>query len=88
MPSGSDFRALERRNRRETVELVLAFIVLFLVLGAAFDFFAGTLQFYDGHLVGAPVFMVLALIFALIQSSISYFGGAPLILLSVHAQPN
>jgi heat shock protein HtpX len=85
MPPGSDFRALERRNRRETVALVLAFILLFLALGCAFDFFAGTLQFQNGHLVGAPLFMVLALIFALIQSSISYFGGAPLILLSVHA---
>jgi heat shock protein HtpX len=85
MPPGSDFRALERRNRRETVELILVFILLFLALGAAFDFFAGTLQIQNGHLVGAPVFMVLALIFALIQSTISYFGGAPLILLSVHA---
>jgi heat shock protein HtpX len=87
MPAASDFRALERQNRRDTVVLIAAFIVLFLLIGAAFDFFAGTLQIHQGHLYGAPIFMVLALIFASVQSTVSYFGGAPLILLSVHAQP-
>jgi heat shock protein HtpX len=86
MPAASDFRALESRNRRETVMLIGAFIVLFLILGCGFDFFAGTLRIRDGHLYGAPFFMVLALIFASIQSMVSYFGGAPLILASVHAQ--
>jgi heat shock protein HtpX len=87
MPAASDFRALERQNRRDTVVLIGAFIVLFLLIGAAFDFFAGTLQIHQGHLYGAPIFMGLALIFASVQSTVSYFGGAPLILLSVHAQP-
>jgi heat shock protein HtpX len=86
MPA-SDFRALERRNRRDTVVLVGTFILLFLLLGCAFDFLAGTLQIHQRHLYGAPVFIVLALIFASVQSVVSYFGGAPLILLSVHAQP-
>ncbi len=86
MPAASDFRALERQNRRDTVVLVTSFILLFLVIGGAFDFFAGTLRFRQGHLYGAPIFMGLALIFASIQSTVSYFGGAPLILLSVHAQ--
>ena len=87
MPAASDFRALERQNRRDTVVLIAAFILLFLLIGGAFDFFAGTLQIHHGHLYGAPVFMGLALIFASVQSVVSFFGGAPLILLSVHAQP-
>jgi heat shock protein HtpX len=87
MPAASDFRELERRNRRETVVLIGAFVVLFLLIGCAFDFYAGTLQIHQGHLYGVPLFMFLALIFASIQSMISYFGGARLIVLSVHAQP-
>jgi heat shock protein HtpX len=87
MAAAADFRALERQNRRETVLLVAAFIIIFLLIGAAFDFFAGTLRFHNGHLSGAPVFMFLALIFASVQSMVSYFGGAPLILRSVHGQP-
>jgi hypothetical protein len=42
MPAASDFRALERQNRRETVVLVSGFIVIFLLIGGAFDFFGGT----------------------------------------------
>jgi heat shock protein HtpX len=87
MPAGSDFRALEASNRRDTVVLIGAFMLLFLLLGCGFDFFAGTLQIHHGHLSGAPVFMVIALIFASVQSMVSYFAGAPLILLSVHAEP-
>jgi heat shock protein HtpX len=87
MPAASDFRALEARNRRETLVLLGGFIVLFLILGCGFDFFAGTLRISNGHLAGVPVFMFFALIFASVQSLISYFAGAPLILLSVHAQP-
>ena len=87
MPAASDFRALERQNRRDTVVLIGAFIVLFLLIGCAFDFLAGTLQIHQGRIYGAPIFVVLALIFASVQSTVSYFAGAPLILLSVHAQP-
>ena len=87
MPPASDFRALEHQNQRDTVVLVGAFILLFLLIGCGFDFLAGTLQIHQGHISGAPVFMILALIFASVQSVVSYFGGAPLILLSVHAQP-
>ncbi len=87
MPAASDFRALEGRNRRETVVLIGAFIVLFLLIGCAFDFYAGTLQIHQGHVYGVPLFMALALIFASVQSMVSYFGGARLIVLSVHAQP-
>ena len=87
MATASDFRALERQNRRETILLVIGFILLFLLIGIAFDFFAGTLRFRNGHLYGMPIFMVCALAFASVQSTVSFFGGAPLILLSVHAQP-
>ncbi len=87
MPAGSDFRALERQNRRDTVVLIGAFMLLFLLIGGAFDLFAGTLRIRQGHVSGTPIFMGLALIFASVQSTVSYFGGAPLILLSVHAQP-
>ena len=87
MPAASDFRALEASNRRDTVMLIGAFMMLFLLLGCGFDFFAGTLQIRGGHLTGVPVFSVFALIFASVQSMISYFAGAPLILASVHAQP-
>src|SRR5271166_814785 len=87
MPAASDFRALEHQNRRDTVVLIGAFMLLFLLLGCGFDFFAGTLRITNGRLHGAPVFMVVALIFASVQSMVSYFAGAPLILLSVHAQP-
>jgi heat shock protein HtpX len=87
MPTAFDFRTLEGKNRRDTVVLIAAFIVLFLLIGCAFDFFAGTFKIQQGHLYGAPIFMGLALIFASVQSVVSYFGGAPLILLSVHAQP-
>jgi heat shock protein HtpX len=87
MPAASDFRALERQNRRETVMLVSGFIIVFLLIGGAFDLFAGTIQIRNGHLYGAPVFMGLALIFAVVQSLVSYFAGAPLILSSVHGQP-
>lgn len=87
MPAASDFRALEGQNRRETVVLIGAFMMLFFLIGCAFDFLAGTLQIHQGHLHGVPFFTALALIFASFQSVVSYFGGAPLILLSVHAQP-
>ena len=87
MPAASDFRALEASNRRDTLVLLGGFILLFLILGCGFDFFAGTLRIRNGHLSGVPIFMFFALIFASVQSLISYFAGAPLILLSVHAQP-
>jgi len=87
MPAASDFRALESQNRRDTVVLISGFIVLFVILGCGLDFVAGTLRFRDGHLYGVPIFMFFALIFASVHSLISYFAGAPLILLSVHARP-
>jgi heat shock protein HtpX len=87
MAAASDFRALERQNRRDTIVLVGGFILVFLLIGGTFDLFAGTLRIRAGHLYGTPIFTGLALIFASVQSMISFFAGAPLILASVHGQP-
>ena len=81
------FWQLERTNRRETVLLVAVFIVLFTALGCGLDFVFGNLRIIDGHLSGTPVLTVLALVIGSFQSVLSYFGGAALVLASVHARP-
>lgn len=81
------FWELERRNRRETALLVAVFMLLFTALGCGLDFVFGYLRFIDGRLVGAPVLTIVALIIGSIQSLLSYFGGAALVLASVHARP-
>ena len=53
----------------------------FLLLGCGVRFLRRHVAIINGHLSGAPVFMLLALIFASVQALISYFGGAPLMLL-------
>jgi heat shock protein HtpX len=86
MPQGStDFRELERANRRETVVLVVVFLVLFCALGFGLDFVVGALRIVDGHLVGFPVLTIAALIVGSIQAVVSYYGGASLVLASAHA---
>jgi len=87
MVAATDFRALERNNRRDTVILIGGFVLLFVILGCGVDFALGTLQLRNGGIYGAPVCGFLALIVASFQSMVSYFAGAPLILLSVHARP-
>ena len=74
----ADFRALERANRRQTVLLVVAFLVLFCALGFGLDYLAGN---------NFPVFTVAALIIGSIQALVSYFGGASLVLAAAHARP-
>jgi len=86
MPQGStDFRELERANRRETVALVVVFLVLFCALGFGLDFVVGALRIIDGHLVGFPVLTIAALIVGSIQALVSYYAGASLVLASAHA---
>ena len=85
MPAASDFRALERHNRRETAVLVAVFILLFALLGLGLDLLGGDLRIIDGRLVGFPLLTIGALIFASIQSLVSFYGGAALVLASVHA---
>ena len=81
------FWRLERKNRRQTALLVVVFVALFTALGCGLDFLAGNLRIIDGRLVGAPILTVVALAFGLFQSLLSYYGGASLVLLSVHARP-
>src|SRR5579864_7922341 len=83
----SDFWELERTNRRETVALVVVFLVLFCALGFGLDFVIGTLRIIDGHLVGFPVLTIAALVIGSIQALASFYGGAGLVLASVHARP-
>jgi heat shock protein HtpX len=83
----SNFRALEATNRRETALLVAAFVLLFGALGLGLDFVARDFYLVNGELVGFPVLMVAALVFAGVQSLVSYYSGASLVLLSVHARP-
>jgi heat shock protein HtpX len=83
----SDFWELERTNRRETAELVAVFLVLFCALGFGLDFVIGTLRIIDGHLVGFPVLTIAALVIGSIQALASFYGGAGLVLASVHARP-
>jgi heat shock protein HtpX len=85
-PRHADFRELERRNRRQTVALVLVFLLLFAALGLGLDFVLGALRLQDGHLAGFPLLTIIALIIGSVQSLISYYGGAALVLASAHAR--
>jgi heat shock protein HtpX len=85
--AASNFRTLEATNRRETALLVMAFVLLFGALGLGLDFAARDFSIVNGEFVGFPVLMVAALVFAGVQSIVSYYSGASLVLLSVHARP-
>jgi heat shock protein HtpX len=60
--------------------------VLFCALGFGLDFVVGALRIRAGHLVGFPLLTLVALTIGSVQSVISYFGGAGLVLLSAHAR--
>ncbi len=85
--SHDSFWELERKNRRETAMLVIVFMILLTALGCGLDFVFGNLRFVSGHLTGVPILTALALVIGSIQSILSYFGGAALVLASVHAKP-
>jgi heat shock protein HtpX len=85
--AASNFRALEATNRRETAVLVVAFMLLLGALGLGLDIAAHDVAIVDGHFVGFPVLTIAALVFAGVQSIVSYYSGASLVLLSVHATP-
>ncbi len=82
----TDFWALERHNRRQTVMLVAVFIALFMALGCGLDFVFHDLAIVDGALVGFPLVTLIALGFGIFQSLLSYYGGAALVLASVRAR--
>jgi heat shock protein HtpX len=83
----SDFRALEAKNRRQTVVLVSFLMALAVALGLLLDLWAGDMRLIDGRLVGFPVLAVAALCFGSAQALASFYAGASLVLLSVHARP-
>jgi heat shock protein HtpX len=85
--ASSNFRTLEATNRRETAVLVVAFMLLLGALGLGLDIAARDVAIVDGHFVGFPVLTIAALVFAGVQSMVSYYSGASLVLLSVHATP-
>ncbi len=82
----TDFWSLERTNRRQTVILVALFVVLFSALGLGLDFVIGNLIVESGTLTGFPVLTLFALIIGSVQSLVSFYGGAALVLASVHAR--
>lgn len=86
-PASTDFRALETTNRRETAVLVIVMMGLLVVLGFALDVWAGSVAIVNGQLVGFPVLTIAALVFGAVQALTSYYGGASLVLMSVHARP-
>ena len=80
MASNAASVALEATNRRETVVLVAVFLVLFTALGFGLDLRSRDLAIVDGHLAGFPVLTIAALVFAGVQSMLSYYSGASLVL--------
>ena len=86
MAAASDFRALETTNRRETVMLVAVMIVILAVLGFGLDVWSGAIRISQGQVYGFPILTIFALIFGGVQAIVSFYGGAQLVLLSVHAR--
>ena len=86
MSAASDFRALEATNRRETVMLVAVMILILAALGFGLDVWSGAIHISQGRVSGFPVLTIFALIFGGVQALVSFYGGAQLVLLSVHAR--
>ncbi|HKN01473.1 MAG TPA: M48 family metallopeptidase [Candidatus Binataceae bacterium] len=87
MAAATDFRALEATNRRETIFLVASMMAILAALGFGLDLWAGSIRIVNGHFYGFPLLTIFALIFGGMQALVSYYGGAGLVLLSVHARP-
>src|SRR5271155_4080968 len=56
-------------------------------LGFGLDLWSGTISIVLGRVYGFPFLTIFALIFGCMQALISYYAGAGLVLLSVHAKP-
>jgi heat shock protein HtpX len=87
MPAASDFRALEAANRRETVVLIVVMVLILAALGFGLDVWSGAIRISHGSVTGFPLLTIFALIFGAVHALISFYGGAQLVLLSVHARP-
>ena len=85
MEQSGNFLALERANRRKTAELVLAFILLYALVGLGLDFVLHTLRVVNGQLTGFPWLMAAAVAIAAGESICAYFAGASWLLGSVRA---
>jgi heat shock protein HtpX len=84
--SGS-FWQLERANRRRTVTLVAALILMFAGFGLGLDFLFHTVRFRDGRVSGIPWFTAAAVILAVAKSMRANFAGADLVLGAMGAHP-
>ena len=83
----TDFWSLERTNRRQTAILIAVFLAFFCALGLGLDFLIGAVRVTPQGVRGFPILTLFALFFGIIQALASYYGGAFLILSSVHARP-
>ncbi len=89
------FRQLERVNRRRTVWLVVAVILVPALIcfgyGLAFDYRFHNLRFSDGRLSGVPIFGPLFLVLAGVSAAAhmirANFGGADRVLGALGAHP-
>jgi heat shock protein HtpX len=86
-PAASDFRRLERANRRRTAFLLGIFALLLAALGLSLDCLVGNVRFEDGTILGFPLLTVVALVIAMVQALVAYYGGAGLVLAAAHARP-
>ena len=83
LAGGNDFYARQALNRRRTAVLVATFVAGVVALGLAID--AAWIGFPTE--TAWPVATLVALVVALCSCLTSYFGGATLVLTSLHAQP-
>ncbi|HEY2107530.1 MAG TPA: M48 family metalloprotease, partial [Candidatus Binataceae bacterium] len=74
------FWQLERSNRRKTVELVIIFLLVYCLIGAAFDFIFHTVRITNHHLTGFPVLTCAAAVIALAQALRAYYSGSSVLL--------
>ena len=80
------FYELQAANRRNTVLLVLVFLVLVGFLGLGLDFFFWY-ELTDEPAVRVPFFTGFALVAGAFHATVSWFGGAREVLASSYAKP-
>src|SRR5437764_10025580 len=84
--AATNFWELERGNRRETATLIAVFITILAALGFGLDFIAGDVRIAPSGIQGFPLLTLAALTLGSVQSMVSYWGGASLVLASVQAR--
>jgi heat shock protein HtpX len=81
------FWALERANRRRVARLVASQVLVFAALGLGFDLAMGAVRFAAGRPTGFPWCTAAGLIFGIVQSMRTYYGGPGMVLGAVGAFP-